>query len=235
VLAAIHQRGALRVATTGDYRPFTFLAENQSRSGIDIEVAEALARALDVRIEWVDTQWPTLLADLEAQRFDIAMSGISVTAPRAAAGCFSAPYFDTAKTVLARCDVVANYAALDAIDRPSVAVIVNPGGTNERFVRQHLPHARIVVHPDNVSIFTALAAGAADLMITDRIEAELQAAADPALCVATALAFEPVHKAYLMPADPRWQTWFDAWFAAFRERNAYREILQRYVPATVTH
>ena len=183
-----------------------------------------------MRVEWVDTSWPTLLADLEARRFDIAMSGISITPARAAVGCFGKAYFETAKTVLARCDVVGKYHSLASIDRPDVTVIVNPGGTNERFVREHLTHARLVTHPDNVSIFAALAKGDANLMITDRVEAELQTLANPTLCVADGVAFEPVEKAYLMPADPHWRDWFDSWFASFRDSGAYGETLARYLP-----
>lgn len=220
----------MRVATTGDYRPFSFYGPDGSRRGIDVDVAKALADALGVPVEWVDTSWPTLLDDLAAGRFDIAMSGISITPARADVGCFGTPYFETAKTVLARCVVVGRYHTLASIDRPDVTVIVNPGGSNERFVRTHLSHARRVLHPDNVSIFAALVAGGADLMITDRVEAQLQAAANPTLCVSDDVAFEPVHKAYLMPGDPRWRTWFDSWFARYRDSDAYREILARYLP-----
>jgi cyclohexadienyl dehydratase len=230
VRAAVVQRGTLRVATTGDYRPFSFYTPDGSRTGIDVDVARALAGAVGVRVEWVDTSWPTLLDDLAAGRFDIAMSGISIMPARAAVGCFSAPYFETAKTVLARCDVIGRYRTLATIDHPNVTVIVNPGGTNERFAREHLNRARLVMHPDNVSIFAALANGDADLMITDRVEAELVAAANPTLCAAERVAFEPVEKAYLMPGDPRWQAWFDDWFARFRDSKAYREILARYLP-----
>src|SRR6185436_7149677 len=128
-----------------------------------------------------------------------------------AAGCFTAPYFHTGKTVLRRCALDRTFDALAQLDDPSVRVIVNPGGTNERFVRTHLPHAHVVAHDDNRTIFRALAAGEADVMITDAVEAQLESRSNPALCVADPPPlFESVDKAYLIPKDARWQTWLDA-------------------------
>ena len=77
---------------------------------------------------------------------------------------------------------------------------MNPGGTNERFVREHLHSARVVVHEDNRTIFAALASGEGDVMITDAVEARLEAQANPALCVSQPpVLFETVEKAYLIP------------------------------------
>ena len=229
-LIQIHQRGTLRVATTGDYRPFSFAASDQSRTGIDVDLAMVLAGELGVKVEWVDTSWATLLSDLAARRYDIAMGGVSITAERAAAGRFSTPYFTTGKTILARCAVAGRLLTLDSLNRPDVTVIVNPGGTNEQFVRAHLPHAHILVNSDNRSIFDALAGGAADAMVTDAVEAQLEAAAHRQLCAPTAAVFEQVDKAYLMPPDSAWQAWIDAWLERMRASGQLAAILQRYVP-----
>src|SRR5262245_55236039 len=170
LLEEIRERGTVRVGTTFDYAPFSY-NEDGAHRGIDIELAQLLARELGVSIDWVTTSWPTLLRDLEEARFDVAMSGVSITDERRAHGCFTDPYLVTGKTVLARCDRAKRFTTLADVDRDGVRVIVNPGGTNARFVDMHLGRATIVRHPNNVTIFTALAAGDADLMITDAIEA----------------------------------------------------------------
>jgi cyclohexadienyl dehydratase len=230
VLAAVHARQTLRVATTSDYRPFSFSTEGRSHSGIDADVAQALANELGVEIEWVPTSWAALVDDLVAHRYDIAMSGVSITPARAAVGCFSAPYFTTGKTVLARCSTQRNYTTLAQIDRPDVAVIVNPGGTNEQFVRTQLSHAQVIVHPDNHTIFAALAGGAADVMITDAVEAQLEAAANPELCVPTTAVFERVEKGYLIPPDPAWKAWLDAWLERLHASGEFAAITRKYLP-----
>jgi cyclohexadienyl dehydratase len=230
VLMQIHQSRTVRVATTGDYRPFSYYLDG-SRAGIDVDLAAMLANELGVTLVWVDTSWTHLLGDLTNQRFDIAMGGISVTAERAAAGRFSTPYLTTGKTILARCAVQQRFVTLAQLNQSNATVIVNPGGTNEQFVRAHLPHAHVIVNPDNETIFDALAAGAADAMITDAIEARLEAAAHHELCLPTGTLFAQVEKAYLMPADDAWQSWVDAWLERIRADGRLDAITRRYLPA----
>jgi cyclohexadienyl dehydratase len=230
VMADIRARGALRAAHTSDYRPFSFTGADNAPIGIDVDLAKRLASELGVSLQWVDTSWATLVADLRANRYDIAMSGVSVTAERKAAGCFTAPYFRTGKTVLRRCAFDRTFDALTQLDDPSVRVIVNPGGTNERFVRTHLPHAHVVAHDDNRTIFRALAAGEADVMITDAVEAQLESRSNPALCVADPPPlFESVEKAYLIPKDARWQTWLDAWLVRVNASGEFDAVKRRYL------
>jgi len=231
LLAQIHRSGTLRVATTGDYRPFSYLASDQSRTGIDVDLAVMLADELGVKLVWVETTWATLLTDLTGHRYDIAMSGISITTARAAAGSFSTSYFTTGKTILARCALKQRFTTLDELNQAHATVIVNPGGTNEQFVHAELPHVHVVVNPDNRSIFDALAAGAADVMITDAVEAQFEALAHPQLCLPTPTLFETVHKAYLMPRDPVWQTWINGWLERVRATGRFDAIARRYLPA----
>jgi cyclohexadienyl dehydratase len=164
----------LRIGTTGDYAPFS-LERHGALGGADIDLALALARRLGVKPVFVKTSWPALATDLEADRYDVALSGISETAARAAVGVFSRGYHDGGKTLVARCDERARYDSVAKVDRSGVRVVVNPGGTNEQFVRERVHFATIVVHPDNRTIFDELLAHRADVMFTDDVEADLQA------------------------------------------------------------
>jgi ABC-type amino acid transport substrate-binding protein len=232
VLADVRARGALRVAHTNDYRPFSFVGADAVPTGIDADLAKRLAANLGVSLQWIDTTWATLAADLQANRYDIAMSGVSMTTDRERVGCFTTAYFTSGKTALTRCAAHRTFDTLAQLDTPSVTVIVNPGGTNERFVREYLPHARVVMHDDNRTIFSALAAGDADVMITDAVEARLEAQANPALCLADRPPlFETVAKAYLIPKDPRWQTWLDGWLARLKSSGDLEAVLIRYLDA----
>ena len=66
----------LRVGTPGDYRPFA-IKDGAGYSGHDIDVVDAMAKELGVKVEYVPTTWPNLLADLKAGKFDIAVGGIT--------------------------------------------------------------------------------------------------------------------------------------------------------------
>jgi ABC-type amino acid transport substrate-binding protein len=228
----VRSRGILRVATTFDYRPFSF-RDGSTPAGIDVDLAERLARALDVDIEWIETSWPTLLADLEADRFDIAMSGVSITPARSEKGLFTNPYFHTGKTVLTRCELRQRFRTIADIDRPDVTVIVNPGGTNEAFVRSHLRRARIQLSPDNLGIFAALARGEADVMITDAVEADIESRRHPGLCHDLAPPYlETIDKAWLIPRDTAWKAWLDGWLATLEGNGSLQSVIERHLDAS---
>ncbi len=212
-LSQIMATGTLRVGTTGDYPPFSFSEDAVSYQGVDIDLARDLAEALGVDVVFVATSWPTLLKDLESGAYDIAMSGVSRTTTRQRVGFLSEPYFVGGKTPIARCQEVERFDTLAEIDRPGVRVIVNPGGTNEAFARGSLSSARLLMHPDNRTIFDALEQGDADVMITDSIEVELQTRRRPALCRTMSDTLTYQEKGYLMPRDPELKAFVDTWLS----------------------
>ena len=136
------------------------------------------------------------------------------------------------KTFLARCTEAARFATLDAADQPGVRVLVNPGGTNERFVRGHFRQASIRVIPDNRAVFAALVASQGDLMVTDDVEVALQTRLHPALCRATPLLFETAAKAVLMPRDPLLQGAVDGWMRAELAAGTPAGLLQEALRGT---
>jgi cyclohexadienyl dehydratase len=230
-LDEILKNGVLRVGTTGDYRPFTALDKaSGAYSGFDIDLAHALADSMGVKLVFVPTSWPTLAKDFEAGAFDIAMGGVSITLERAKKGFFSAPYLHEGKTPIARCADKDKFADLAGIDQPGVKVIVNPGGTNERFDRAHLKTAEILLHSDNATIFDALAAGEADVMITDASETRYQQKLHPgALCaIHPDKPFDFAEKAYWMPMDPPLKAFVDQWLHLEMENGDYAAITAKW-------
>lgn len=180
----IEQRGKLLVGTTGDYRPLSFREpETGEYWGFGIELAEAIAAKMGVELEFVRTSWPTLTADVQAepQMFDMAMGGITITETRCATMLMSEGYLANGKTILCRVEDTARFRTLADIDRPEVRVMVNPGGLNEQFARQHLTHATLIVHPNNEEIPSLIADGEADVMITEITEAPYYVQTDPRL------------------------------------------------------
>src|SRR6516162_3024949 len=128
-LAAINADGTLRVGMTG--APYSVRGPDGQFSGADVIMAGELARSVGVVLVVVPTNWKTLQADLAADRFDIAMGGVSITPERAAVGDFSIPLLQDGKRPIVRCADKDRHVSIAAIDRPGVRVIVNAGGTNE--------------------------------------------------------------------------------------------------------
>lgn len=234
-IEAIRTRGVLRIGTTGDYAPFSAIDADGRRTGIDIELGRALAASLDVQVQFVATSWPTLMDDLQAQRFDIAMSGISRTLARARSAEFSSAYHVGGKTPIVRCADRGRFDSLAAIDRSDVRVIVNPGGTNERFARATLHHAQLQVFDDNTRIFGEIAAGRADAMFTDAIEVRLQTARDPRLCAALpGRTLTRQEKGLLLPRDPdgAWRRYVNLWLEQLRGDGTLAAIFSRQLEGT---
>lgn len=210
----IQDSGYLRVGTTGDYMPFSYAEDDDAFDGIDIELAGDLAQWLNVKLLLVKTSWPGLTEDLVSGRYDIAMSGVSIIEQRKQFGIFSSPYHVGGKTPISRCERTSEFDSLAAIDQPGVRLIVNPGGTNERFIDNHVQNATKILHDDNRTIFDAIVNGQADLMITDQIEARLQAGRYAALCQSmpgTTLTYQ--EKGYLMVRDEQLHQKVEAWLA----------------------
>lgn len=232
VLDVLMQRGTLHVCTSGDYRPFTFhKGEGDSYEGIDIEMAKSLARAIGVQPQFVKTKWSELMADFTSGKCDIAMGGISVTLERQKRAFFSAPYLVNGKAPIARCADKTKFQSVADIDKPDVTVIVNPGGTNERFVRENLKQARIEVYPDNVTIFDQLLQGKADLMIAESIETKVQEKLHPGLC-----SINPDHPlqygemGYLLPkGDIVFKDFVDQWLHLAKAGGEFDRIYDQFV------
>ncbi|AMB88275.1 amino acid ABC transporter [Pseudomonas agarici] len=222
-------QGVLRVGTTGDYKPFSYKTAERF-IGLDIELAEGLASSLGVRLELVPTTWPTLMSDLQADRFDLGISGISVNMERQRLALFSQPYQRDGKTPITLCSRQQAFQTLEQIDRPQVRAIVNPGGTNEKFARANLKQAQIVMHEDNVTIFQQIVDGKADLMLTDAVETLLQQKLHPELCaVHPQQPFDFSEKAVLLPRDIVLKQYVDQWLHQDMESGRFAQRLQKWL------
>jgi cyclohexadienyl dehydratase len=231
-LSRIHAAGVLRVGTTGDYAPFSLKQPDGSYVGADIDMAHDLAERLGVRIIFVPTVWVDLLDHFLADHFDIAMGGVTVTAPRAEKAFFSVPTFVDGKRPLARHKDRERFTSIDAIDRPGVRLIANPGSANEAFARANFRQATVIIHHDNASVFDELVAGRADVMITDGLEADHQAALHPELCACPVAApFTRLEKAYMFARDAAMKAYIDGWLAAAFASGQWQRALDRALSA----
>ncbi len=221
-----HAAGVLRVGTPADYAPFAIARDGQL-AGSDIELAERLAAALGLHAVYVRTHWATLVDDLEADRFDMGVGGVSITAARRAQATFSMPVAHGGKTAIGRCADRARLGRWEDIDREGVRVVENVGGTNEAFARRQLHHAALQLHTDNTTVMDELVAGRADLMFTDDTEVALVIRHRPELCRLLATLYDPTDKAFLLPYDGLWNQQVDDWLRTVTAQGLPAALLQR--------
>ncbi len=168
----IQARGKLLVGTTGDYKPMSYLnKETGAYEGFDTELSQLLADSLGVEVEFVPTTWSTLAADTMAGKFDVAICGITRTFARAKTMAMSKGYLEFGKTILCRKADAKKFRSVADLNNKNVRVMVNPGGTNEKFALDNLPNCTLTVHPQNAEIPGLVAAGKADIIITETMEA----------------------------------------------------------------
>ena len=211
-LTQIKHSKRLRIGTTGDYAPFSMASVDGGFEGIDIDLARDLADALDSTPMFGQASWPTLMQDLAAGTFDIAMNRVSLTKTRAREALFSIPYHTGGKTPISLCSRSQEFNTIDRIDQIGVSLIVNPGGTNEKFVNRKITRASIRLHRNNRTIFDEIITGRADLMITDAIEVQLQVARHPELCATMpGKTLNLQEKAYMMPIETSLLTAVNRW------------------------
>ena len=91
-LAAIQASGKLIVALEGAWQPWSYHDESDTLVGYDVEVSRAIAEKLGVEPEYVESDWDSLFAGLDAGRYDMVCNGVEVTEERAKTYAFTTPY-----------------------------------------------------------------------------------------------------------------------------------------------
>ena len=92
LLSTIQSRGTLIVALEGAWQPWSFHDESDTLVGYDVEVSRAIAEKLGVEPEYVESDWDSLFAGLDAGRYDLVCNGVEVTEERAKTYDFTTPY-----------------------------------------------------------------------------------------------------------------------------------------------
>ena len=102
LLARIQARGSIIVAMEGTWAPWTYHDESDRLVGYDVEVAQAIADKLGVKVDFVEGEWDGLLAGLDDGRYDIMVNGVGIAPDREEKYNFSTPYAFNRTAVLVR-------------------------------------------------------------------------------------------------------------------------------------
>ncbi len=103
-LDKIKQSGKLVVGVDFSYGVMEFFDENKNPVGIDIDIIKEIARRLGLEVDIKSYSWDELLAATKNGEIDLAISSITITAPRSKEMLFSAPYFNGGQVVIVKTD-----------------------------------------------------------------------------------------------------------------------------------
>ena len=103
-LEEIREKGKIVVGTEGTYSPNSYHDENDQLVGFDVEVAALVAKYLGVEVEYLETEWASIFAALDAGQIDMVVNEVGYTEERAEKYDFSEPYAFSRRCILVRGD-----------------------------------------------------------------------------------------------------------------------------------
>lgn len=145
VLDRVVEQGVLKVAMSGDQQPFNFVfGNNKSLIGFDVDLAEALADVMKVKLEIVQMPFGEILGAVESGKVDMAISGITITPSRTRTVSFIGPYMLSGKSMLTTKELIDGKKNSAEFNNSSVKLAALKGSTSESFVQRNLPKASLV-------------------------------------------------------------------------------------------
>ncbi|MEO7953191.1 MAG: glutamine ABC transporter substrate-binding protein [Polaromonas sp.] len=158
------QDKVLRVGTDATFPPMEFV-ENGKRTGFDIELVEALAKAMGKQVEWVDIDFKGLIPGLISRRFDMAVSAIYITDERKKAVDFSNSYYAGGLVVMTK---TGNTSIKKLTDLDGKKVSVQVGTKSVGYLEEHYPKVQRVEVEKNQEMFNLVDIGRADAAVTGK-------------------------------------------------------------------
>jgi cyclohexadienyl dehydratase len=202
-LEKILHDGVLRVGTTMDTPVFSMRDPATGKlQGFDMDALEALGSALGVKIEYVKMTFGSVVADLAADKFDIAMSGMGRTFERARSATFSKPYMRYGRLMMVRSADKGRFKSLADLDRPGIKIGYNKGGVNDRFANTMFKQATPTGFDSNELATADLLAGKIDALVSNSAAAIYTARHNPRLAaMSPENIFNPIYVAILLRRD----------------------------------
>jgi cyclohexadienyl dehydratase len=169
-LNQILSSGKLKAGTTGDFNPFSVRdpATNKYK-GYDIDIMSELAKDMGVEIEFVPTDWKTIVSGVVAGKYHITGSA-SIKASRMKAAGFSESYMAVVFKPFTTSDKVDKFEGWDSINQSGVVVATTLGTAMEPLVKSWFPNASIKSVEAPARGYQEVLAGRADVFVTSNLE-----------------------------------------------------------------
>ena len=151
VLQTILERGAINIGLSA-FVPWAMRDKNGELIGFEIDVAKKVAEDMGVDINFVPTAWDGIIPALLAGKFDIIISGMSVTIKRNLTVNFTRPYARTGYIVIANSKLAQEkgIAGLEDLNREDITIASRRGSTGAVAMERHFPKARKIYFDDDI-------------------------------------------------------------------------------------
>lgn len=223
-LQTILERGVLRVGTTGDFYLSFIDPRTGNRDGYDIELTTQLAADMGVAIEYVATEWPSLVSGLLAGRYDIT-TGASYNPGRARRVSYSLPTARVGTVAVVRRGDVSRFESWDVINQPNVRVAVRQGSVFEDQANDVAPDSDVQPVAAPVTEYQEVLGGRADVAIMGLLDAVARVADHEGLRIAPVEMRNANYVGILVPQQHHeLRVFIDAWIRS-KEYSGYLAAL----------
>lgn len=157
-LTTVQKTGVLRVGWAPWY-PYAYKdPKTNAVSGLTVDLVNDLAKKLNVKVQWVEDGWGTMIAGLQAEKFDMLMP-MAITPPRAEAATFTQPFMKTNLGVMVRKADSQKYKSWHDMDQDGIAITVAMGSNTALYAKEAFKKARIVEMKGEPEAVTSLITG----------------------------------------------------------------------------
>ena len=233
-LNQVMKRGELRVGLEAGYMPFEMRDKNGNIIGFDVDLAKKMASVLKVKVTFVNTQWDGIIPALLTDKFDILMSGMTVTPERNAQVNFSAPYITVGQTALVSAKHQGKVTDARQLDDARYTLATKLGTTGDIVAMRMFPKARIKKFETEADAALEVKNGRADAFIYDSPYLMIYANQYPGGAYALKEPFTREHLAFaIRKGDPDFLNWLDNFLASIKNDGTYDVLYKRWFESTV--
>ncbi len=178
VLQRIAKTETLRVGMTGEQPPFNVKNRDGKLIGVDVDLAQVLAKSMHVTLEIVEMPFAELLPALEDGKVDLVMSGMTATLQRNVRVPFVGPYHVSGKSILTKSDTLSAINTAEEMNTATWKIAALRGSTSEEFVKSVLGKTQLTA--------TVNYDEAVNLLLEDKVDAVV---ADAPVCALSILRY----------------------------------------------
>ena len=149
-LEEIKSRGIIKVGL-GIFVPWAMKDKQGKLVGFEVDVARKIADDIGVKIEFIPTAWDGIIPALLAKKFDIIISGMTITSKRNLIVNFSDAYAHSGLAIFANKKKAINFT-LEDFNNPEVVIAVRRGATPATLAKELFPRANILLFDEEAQV-----------------------------------------------------------------------------------
>lgn len=228
-LNKIIDRGTLRVGLEAGYMPFEMRDKRGRIIGFDVDIAKQMARAMGVELEIVNTAWDGIIPALLTDKFDLLMSGMTITPQRNLQVNFADPYLVIGQSVIIHEKHAGTITGYRDLNDPKYTVVSKLGTTGEITARRYLPRAKILTFETESEAALEVRNNRADAFVYDFPYNTVYIAQNPDNLVHLdePFTYEPLGWA-IRKGDPDFLNWLNNFLRQIKGDGTYDALYQRW-------